>query len=151
MAWEVEVRNAPPQQVVSITRHVKIDQLEDHIVGSTRALKELVEAQGGEVDGLPFGIYHGPVNENDDGPMEVCLPVQQQVAANGEVTAKQLPAVRVAFVDITGEQCEFPEILKAYDAVYDWIKANGYRHDGSPWEIWMDEQGQHMQIAWPFR
>jgi DNA-binding transcriptional MerR regulator len=151
MAWEVEVRNAPPQRVVSITRHVKIDQLEDHIVGSTRTLNELVEAQGGEVDGLPFGIYHGPVNENDNGPMEMCLPVRGAVAVSGEVTSKDLPATRLAYVDIEGDECEFPAILKAYDAVYDWIGQNGYHTDGPPWEIGTGSNTGRMQIAFPFR
>jgi effector-binding domain-containing protein len=64
---------------------------------------------------------------------------------------KKMPATQVAFVDIAGEQCEFPTILQAYDAVYDWIKQNGYRQDGSPWEIYTAQDGSEMQIALPFQ
>jgi DNA-binding transcriptional MerR regulator len=150
MAWDVQVRNVGPQHVVSITRHVKIDQLMDHISGSIRTLNELAQAQGVEPDGLPFGIYHGPVNENDNGPMEMCLPVRGAVTASGEVASKSLPAARLAYVDIMGDDCEFPAILKAYDVVYHWIARNGYQHDGPPWEIGTGSNSGRMQIAWPF-
>ncbi len=54
-------------------------------------------------------------------------------------------------VGIAGEQCEFPTIMQAYDAVYAWIKENGYRHAGSPWEIYTAENGSRMQIGWTFK
>src|SRR5256885_148641 len=63
-----------------------------------------------------FVLYHGPVNNDEDGPVEVCVPV-----ADGD---KRLPAGEIAFTEITGEQCRFPQILGAYDAVYRWVKAN---------------------------
>ena len=151
MTMDVQVRNTEPQHVVSITRRVKVDQLEDYIVGSIRTMNNVVDAAHVERNGAPFGIYHGHVDENEDGPVEVCLPVRAPVAVADGVAMKQLPAAQVAFVDITGEQCQFPAILQAYDAVYDWIKQNGYRHDGSPWEIYTAKDGSRMQIAWPFK
>jgi len=151
MAMDVEVRSVEPQQVLSITRWVKVEGLDDHIIGSIRTLNELAAAQGTQNAGPPFGIYHGHVNENEDGPVEVCLPVRALVAVQDGIMAKQFPAAQMAYVDIVGDQCQFPTILQAYDAVYDWIKTNGYKHDGSPLEIWLDNKGEHMQIAWPFR
>ena len=70
--------------------------------------------------------------------------------SGGEIDARTLDATRLAYADISGDQCHFPEILKAYDAVYDWVERNGYRHVGPPWEIYTSPDGSTMQIAWPF-
>ena len=37
---------------------------------------------------------------------------------------KRLSAGEIAFTEISGEQCQFPQILGAYEAVYRWVKEN---------------------------
>lgn len=93
----------------------------------------------------PFVLYHGPVNQDEDGPVEVCVP-----RADGD---KRLPAGEVAFTQISGRQCVFPEILGAYDAVYRWAKDNGREPDGSPREVYFNKIGEEerMEIALPLR
>lgn len=151
MTFEVQTREMPPTQVVSITRGVPVDALGQYIQGSLLTLSEFVGAQGGTLTGAPFGIYHGPVNHTDDGPLEVCFPVRGSFTAAGDVAVKELPQEKVAVVRVTGEQCRFPEIIGAYDAAHDWITANGHQPDGPPREVWNgpDENGM-MEIAWPF-
>jgi len=151
MTFEVQTRDVPATQVVSITKRVKVEALGQYIQGSLLALSEFVQSQGGTLAGAPFGIYHGPVNHTDDGPLEVCFPAQGTFTAAGEVAVKELPQGRVAVVRVTGEQCRFPEIVGAYDATHDWISANGFEPAGSPREVWNgpDENGM-MEIAWPF-
>ncbi len=153
MGLEVNVRTVERQPIVSITRHVKVDQLDTHIRGSLDTLYALVERQGSKPTGAPFGIYHGPVNNEDDGPMEVCVPVSQTLPADGDARASELPGGKVAYVLLEGEQCNFPAILQGYDAVYDWIRANGYEPDGPPREIWLMRPGEpeRMEVAWPLR
>ena len=151
MAMDVEVRTVEPQHVLSITRRIKVDKLEEYINGSIGTLNEHANAAGIENNGAPFGIYHGRVDENEDGPVEVCLPVRTPVAVPDGFEAKRFGAARIAYVDISGDQCEFPAILQAYDEVYDWVKQNGYQQDGSPWEIYTAPNGSQMQIALPFK
>jgi len=152
MTFEVQAWETPATQVVSITKPVKVDTLGQYIQGSLLTLSEFVQAQGGTLTGAPFGIYHGPVNHTDDGPLEVCFPVRGSFTAAGEVAVKEAPREQVATVRVTGEQCRFPAIIGAYDAAHDWITANGYQPDGPPREVWNgpDENGM-MEIAWPFR
>jgi effector-binding domain-containing protein len=153
MTLEVSVRTADPQPIISITRNVKVDQLDEHIRGSLKRLFALLEEQGGTMAGAPLGIYHGPVNHDADGPMEVCLPVQGQIAATGDIATRELAGGKLASVMLRGDQCEFPEILKGYDAVYDWIRQNGYEPAEAPREIWHSEPGTDakMEVAWPFK
>ena len=157
MPLEVQVRTVDPQPIISITKRVRVDKLDRHIRDSLATLVARVEAEGETAAGAPFGIYHGGVNTEDDGPMEVCVPVRRMLATGGEIAARELDGGRVAYVTMRGEQCEFPAVLEAYDAAHDWITQNGYEPAEPPREIWYSAPGEdshgdnHMEVAWLFR
>ncbi len=76
-----------PQTVIGISRRIKVDALDTHYRESLARLRALVGEQSGvEEAGQPFAVYYGPVNHDDDGPMEVCLPVRGAVTPTGNVT-----------------------------------------------------------------
>jgi effector-binding domain-containing protein len=85
------------------------------------------------------------VNHEEDGPVEVCVP-----RAEG---GGRLPAGEVAHTQISGAQCDFPEILGAYEAVYRWAKEHGREPNGPPREIYFNRIGERLQmeIALPLR
>ena len=103
-------------------------------------------------------IYHGEVNEDSSGPVEVCLPVDRGTVEGGEeVRLIELPGGTEAYTTITEAQCRFPEILRAYDAVHAWIAQSGRAVAGPPREIYFSDPGQSggdtpfCDIAWPIR
>lgn len=102
---------------------------------------------------MPFGIYHGAINEQEDGPLEVCLPVSGQVVAKNGVEVKSLPGGSAACVTMLGAQCDFPAILGAYDTAADWIQKNGYQMTEPPREVWHSSPGADamMEIVWLFK
>jgi DNA-binding transcriptional MerR regulator len=153
IALEVSVKTVEPQPIMSVTRRLKVEQLDGHIRDSLGRLYALAEAQGSVVSGPPFGIYHGPVNHDDDGPIEVCLPVRGVSADADDVVARELAGGTVAYVMLNGDQCEFPAVLEGYDSVYDWIRQNGYQIVEPPREIWHSQPGEASQfeVAWLFR
>jgi DNA-binding transcriptional MerR regulator len=135
--FEVKVKQSPAQRYTSRTENVAVAGLSPFI---ERTIGELM---AGGAEGAPFAIYHGPVNETDDGPVEVGVP-----RAAGE---RELPAGEVAYTVVTGDQCAFPEILGAYDAIARWAKENEREFGGSPREVYLsgpDEPG-HWEVAWP--
>ena len=140
--FEVETKQAGKQRYVSRTARVRVDGLERFIVST---LEELMR------DNAPsdhaFTIYHGEVNETDDGPVEVCVPTE-----HGD---RRLSAGEVAFTVATGEQCSFPEIIGAYDAVARWAKEQGRELDGPPREIYRFDPSKveeaRLEIAFPLR
>jgi DNA-binding transcriptional MerR regulator len=153
MNLEVEVREIPTQRIISITRHHKVNGLSEQIQQDCGALFTLVEEAGASPAGAPFGIYHGPINETEDGPVETCVAVEGKVEGRGNIEAKQLEGGQAACVVITGEQCHFPELLAAYDAAADWIQKNGYESSHPPREIWYTGQGPDAkwEIVWLFK
>lgn len=139
--FEVNVKNVEEQPYVSRSRRIRVADLERFVVAT---IDELIA--GHEPAGNAFTVYHGEVNEHDNGPVEVCLPV---AAAD-----KRLPAGEVAYTVAIGAQTRFPEIIGAYDAVAGWAKANGRELAGPPREIYLDESADnrpHMEIAWPIQ
>jgi DNA-binding transcriptional MerR regulator len=139
--FEVSTKQVEEQRYVSRSKRVRVPELEPFIVSTIQTLSASHDGSG-----PAFSLYHGEVNETDDGPVEVCLPT-----AAGD---RRLPAGEVAFTIAGGDACRFPEIIGAYDAVAGWAKAAGRDLDGPPREIYLSHptaDEPQMEIAWPLR
>jgi DNA-binding transcriptional MerR regulator len=137
--YDVVTREVDEQPYVSRTKRVFVPELEPFIVDTFRELGRDDAAEPG------FVLYHGPVNAEEDGPVEVCVPTD-----DGD---KRLPAGEIALTEISGEQCQFPQILGAYEAVYRWVKESGREASGPAREIYLSGPGgdEQLQIAVPLR
>lgn len=153
MTLEVNVKQIPSQQVVSLTRHTKVHKLDSTIAETVSALRALLQRQNAEAKDAPLGIFHGEITEQDDGPLEICLPVYGNVRAEGDIQVKQLQGGNAACVMTLGVQTDFPTILAAYDAAADWIQNHGYQIAESPREVWHNGPGEDakMEIVWLFK
>jgi DNA-binding transcriptional MerR regulator len=153
MSLEVEVKEIPTQQIMSITRRHTVDGLGKQEEQDIGALFSLASEQSARTLGAPFGIYHGAVSETEDGPVETCLVVEGQVVGKGNIEVKQLEGGKAACVVITGDQCHYPELLGAYDAAADWIQKNGFETTQSPREVWYTGPGPDAkwEIVWLFK
>ena len=136
--YDVLTKQVAEQTYVSRSKRVRVPELDPFITSTFRELRR-------SDDGHPFVLYHGPVNHDEDGPVEVCVPKD-----DGD---KRLPAGEVAFTQVSGNQCDFPEILGAYESVYRWAKEHGRDPDGPPREIYLNgpEEELRMEIAVPLR
>ena len=132
--YEVQERDVPEQVVLAEQRHVLVAELPEWIGAAGTRLLEAADAHGG-VAGPMIVIYHGAVNEDSDGPVEVCIPVRAAPRDGGDVL-QRMPAHREAYVRITKAEVEFPQILSAYEAVEQWIRKEGKSPAGSPREVY---------------
>jgi DNA-binding transcriptional MerR regulator len=137
--FEVKVKQVPAQRYASRTANVRVPDLEPFI------LKTIDELSSEDVAGSPFTIFHGSVTEESDGPVEVCVP-----RSDGD---RELPEGEVAYTTASGDQCDFPEILGAYDAVARWAREQGREFSSPPREIYLSAPGESMrfEIAWPLQ
>jgi DNA-binding transcriptional MerR regulator len=133
--FEVKVKHVPARRYVSKTTRVRVPDLEPFIV---QTIDELA-ADG--MDGPPFAIFHGLVNEEDDGPVEVGVP-----RAGGD---KELPAGEVAYTVAADDDCESPRILGAYDAIARWLSESGRESQCPPREIYIEQK--RWEIAWQLK
>jgi DNA-binding transcriptional MerR regulator len=154
--YAVETRDVPEQHVATITRNLTVGGLPAFIMdGYGHLAKHLTDADAARA-GAFFVIYHGEVNDDSDGPVELCLPYRGDVRANGEIAVRTEPAHREAFTTITRAQVAFPTILDAYEAVETWIKREGHEMTASPREIYFTDADvapdePFCDIAFPIR
>jgi DNA-binding transcriptional MerR regulator len=138
--YEIHERDVPEQTVLTEQRHVQADELPRWIGAAMTRLMKSARTLGGPA-GYPFVVYHGEVNQDSDGPVEVCVPVKVGQEATAEAAVRQEPAHHEAYVRLRKAQVAFPQILSAYDAVSQWISAKRLSVAGSPREVYFSDFG----------
>lgn len=132
--YEVKVRDVPDQTVLTEQRHVKAPDLPAWIGEGIGRLLKAAAGHGDGAVGPCFVIYHGEVNEDSDGPVEICLPVAPTGPLDGAVRVE--PAHREAYTRIIKAQVGYPQILSAFDAVACWVSAQGLPVSNAPREVY---------------
>jgi DNA-binding transcriptional MerR regulator len=135
--FDVSVKTVPPQRYASKKQNVRVPELSPFITNT------IGELWSDTVDGAPFCVFHGPVNERDDGPVEVGVP-----RSDGD---SEFPGGEVAYTAVIGDQGDFPQILGAYDAIARWAKENGRDFAGPPREVYLSRPDEPIrwEVAWP--
>lgn len=156
MSYEVDVRVVPGRQVLSVTKELYVSELPEYIQSSIEALIGSVTDQGASVVGAPEAIYHGQVDDDNNGPVEVTIPFEGEIVVDSGFSIKDESGRREAFTTLTLGQLEFPDILQAYDAVHGWITRSGKTPSASPREVYFSLQESpaidepFCDVAWPF-
>jgi hypothetical protein len=113
--FEVRARQLPARRLMSIQRRLYGHQT----AGFVKEAKAAFRAHLGDVEPVgPFNlIFHGPVNDQADGPLEAVLAVPAEVEPTELIGIRVEPSHDEAYTAITKRQWDFPAILAAYDAV----------------------------------
>lgn len=154
---KVETRSVEEQQVMTIERRLTAPELPQFIGSSGEEIYAyLADNDAGEVGDM-FVIYHDEVLEDTEGAVEVCVPFTGQVAPQGAMRVRLEPARSEAYTRIAKREIEFPEILKAYDSVEQWMSSKGKQMTGSPREVYfadwdaIGDDDPACDIAWPYQ
>ena len=141
------------QMVVSIRRRITVPDYHQSITPTLRQLGDHIRAHGAEPAGAPLALYYGPVNEEDDGPVEICVPVSGLVPPAGEIKVRELPAHKAVQVRTFGEYNEFPKILEMWNGIGKYVHEqnleSNWDFDVTTYEIWHEDDT--MTICWPVR
>lgn len=142
--FTVETVEMPAQVVITEKRHTLADELPAWIGAALGRLEEAARECGG-VAGVPYVAYHAEVSMESDGPAEACVPVADEAAARAwaerqgrarETAVRVEPAGRLAYTRITKAQVAHPQILAAFEAVEEWMAAQGLTATGPCRELY---------------
>jgi DNA-binding transcriptional MerR regulator len=142
--FTVETVEVPAQVVISEKRHTLADELPAWIGAALGRLEKAARECGG-VAGVPYVAYHAEVSMESDGPAEACVPVADEAAARAwaerrgkawETAVRVEPARRLAYTRITKAQVAHPQILAAFEAVEEWMAAEGLTATGPCRELY---------------
>jgi DNA-binding transcriptional MerR regulator len=154
--FEIQTRDVPEQKVLCIQRHVTAGPLPAFIGEAYQRLWAHLDASAAQAGDPGLVIYHGRVDEDSDGPVEVCLPATGPVEPAADVGVRLEPARTEAYTRITKAQVRFPEILQAYDAVSAWLDQQGRKAVLSPREVYFTDlsavgaDDPAVDIAFPY-
>ena len=153
--YVVHTRQVPEQQVLTMSRLVKQPELGDFLRQAMSDLPRALEGTAVKTDSQTFVIYHGVVDEDSDGPVEVCLPFFGELDPPAGMNVRAEPAHLEAYATVTLEHTKFPDILEAYDAVRGYLEQHAMEPTGSPREVYFVEVGKvgprdpFCDVAWP--
>lgn len=113
--FEVNTRHVPARRVMSIQRRLHGDQTEAFVRDAKAAFGK--HLKGANATGPFTLIFHGPVNADEDGPLEAIVGCPDNVLPTDLIGVRTEPAHDEAYTPITRAQWDYPAILAAYDAV----------------------------------
>jgi hypothetical protein len=113
--FTITTRHVPAQRVMSIQRRLHGSETDAFVDEAKTAFAALLD--GSDPTGPFTLIFHGVVDDDNDGPIEAILGCPDDVQPTEAVGVRTEPAHDEAYTTITKAQWDFPAILAAYDAV----------------------------------
>jgi DNA-binding transcriptional MerR regulator len=152
---EPTTRTESDRAVLSVLRRMRPDEMDVVIAEQVDRLHGIAAAAGLTVTGPSFGIFHAPITDESNGPLEITLPVDGLTeTVDGDVRSYRLGGGPVAERFAEGKETDFPGILALYDEVHAWITSSGRTSVGPPREIWhnapSDSEPLRLTISWPY-
>lgn len=115
-----------------------------------RAMSEVLAQAGLAVAGEASCALIDPLSD-DEGRLEVVIPVKTPARIPQGVTLRQLPAVSCAAIGTSVRHAHASELAGALDALFDWFDRRGYHAIEPPLvSIGADAAGLHTEIVWAF-
>jgi len=138
MSEGIQIKELPPQPVLSIRETVKAEKLGDFFGISFSKLFPYMAAMGEAPIGPPFALYHSePTPEGFD--VEVCVPTPVALNATDDIASYELEGGRFLSAFHMGAYENFGA---TYEQMTTWMGENGYRTAGPSREVYLVGVGQ---------
>jgi effector-binding domain-containing protein len=157
---EAEIRELTPQPTAAARMTQAMSELDlaalfdEHLPNIAHRLADM----GIEPAGPPYGRYHEFGPERVD--VEIGIPVSAPPpnlrpladAEPGEMASSELPGGAAA---VTVHRGSYDGLKGVYDALHDWIHAQGREEGTAPWESYVDDPGEvdeadlRTEVCWP--
>lgn len=156
-AYPVSVRRQGETKLATIRREVDQPALVDTMTRGGVEIRDYLRAAGAEPATESWWIFYGMVTPERAAPVEVCVPFAGTVDPAGPITIRVEPAHTEAYCTVVRDDCFYPRIMAAYDAVGGWVRESGHRWSAPSREIyfadWDEISGSDpfVHIAQPIR
>lgn len=141
-----------PQPAVAIRTHAAVEALSDVLGKSYGALAGYLSEVGEAPAGAPYVAYYNMDMANLD--IEIGFPIARPVSGRDEILAVEIPGGPVARCLYTGT---YQEIGAAYDALSQWVTAQGDEPTGVSYEFYLNDPTEtppaelQTQIVFPLK
>jgi effector-binding domain-containing protein len=150
-SYTIEVQQLEPQMVVGIRAITTQADIASTFTTLAAEIAEFLKEHDVSPVGAPYVRYFHVGADRVD--MEVGVKVSGEIEGNARVEIGELPGGAVATTVHTGP---YEGLVDAYAALIEWIRDNGRKETGSPWEVYaINPEGDpgsdqwQTQIFWP--
>lgn len=133
--YRVLRREVPATKVASIRRETDQSGLVDTILELEWRVRERLA--GATVTDEHWVIYHGFVTPESEASIEVCVPFTGPAEPAGPMVIREEPAHAQLYATVTRDDCFYPRIMQAYDALARHVDAAGLALAGPVREVYL--------------
>lgn len=151
MAYQCELINRPAQTVLSIRTRTSIQHLPQVMGQSFGAIAQYLGEIGQQAVGAPFSAYYNMDMQNLD--VEIGFPAAK-APGKDNIRASEIPAGKAVSCLHVGP---YEASKAAYEALAQWMQANGYESTGVVYEFYLNDpaqtppEGLQTQIVFPLK
>ncbi|MGH3488030.1 MAG: MerR family transcriptional regulator [Actinopolymorphaceae bacterium] len=138
-AYDLRLRDVPETKVAALTCEVDQSALVSTTRGTAEKIRQHLENAGATPTNEVWMIFHGLVTPDSAAPVEVCVPFTGRADPAGPIVLRIEPGHTEAYCTVTRDECFYPRIMLAYDAVESWVLRSGMPTAGSPREVYFAE------------
>ncbi|MBG0560029.1 MerR family transcriptional regulator [Actinoplanes aureus] len=136
--YSVRVELRAARKVATIQTVVDQQSLVTAMGSAEWEIRRHLEEQGAATTGEHWVVYPHPVTPDSETAIEVCVPYSGSVEPVERITLRREPERLVAFAVVTRDDCFYPRITQAYEAVWEFVTTAGHLLSGPPREIYLD-------------
>ena len=136
MPYDVQIMEEKPQLVAATRIHTNLRQIGTDIGSGFGALMGALSRESVSVSGAPLIVYHDVIDEQTDGDLEICVPVDGAITGDSEVYGRELEGATVA---ATIHRGPYEQIGPAYHTLTGWISEHGHEIAGPSREIYLND------------
>jgi effector-binding domain-containing protein len=134
MGYEITEKDLPPQLALTRRETVTMKTIGQGMDAGLTAVREQAAATGAELVGPPF--VFSPDFGKEEFDLIVCLPVAAGAAAGEGVDLEEIAGGHVASVTHQGA---YPDVPKAYEALFAWVGENARTPAGPARETYLND------------
>ena len=149
MEYTIEQVQLDELDAAVVPGRMAVADIAEFIGGAFAEVVGVLQAQGVEITGMPFGLYSPP----DDGVFDLLagFPCAGPVTPAGRVVPHRLPRGPALQTMHVGD---YAEVTGAYHALEEHMSGQGLAPAGAPWESYFDEPDvaePRTLVTWPVR
>ena len=154
--YAVRTRAAPARKVATMNIDVDQMQLVPEMSAAEWEIRRHLEEHGAVAAGEHWVIFHGQVTPDSEARVEVCVPYSGAIEPAGRITIRLEPERLIAYAAVTRDDCFYPRILQAYEAVGAHVRSLGLIVTAPPRELYLDSwerlsgTDDFVHVALPF-
>jgi hypothetical protein len=130
-------RQVPATKVATVRQETDQQGLVDAIRGGEWEIRAHLRAAGATSTAEHWVLYHGFVTPDNEAPIEVCVPFTGAVEPAGRISIRLEAAHAEAYTTVARDDCYYPRIMHAYDAVEAYVARTGATPAGCAREVYV--------------